>query len=45
MLHRVDTTVDTVLSAKFHKTMQAREIHVSIRTAPTEEYAVDMNNA
>jgi hypothetical protein len=45
MLHRAHTTVDTVLSARFHKTVQAREVYVSIRTAPTEEYSVDMNNA
>jgi hypothetical protein len=32
-------------SARFHETVQAHEVYVSIRKAPTEEYALDLNNA
>jgi len=45
MMNRVHTTVDTVLRARFHNTVRAREVYVSIRKAPTEEHALDMNNA
>jgi len=45
MLHRAHTAVDTVLSARFHNTVRAREVYVSIGKAPKEEYALDMNNA
>jgi len=44
MLHRAHTTADTVLRARFHNTVPAREVYVSIRKAPTEEHAPDMNN-
>jgi len=45
MFHPAHTTVDIVLSARFHNTVRAREVYVLIRKAPTEEHALDMNNA